>query len=331
MSGARNAEVFMRLGIVGYGNLGKACERICYERNIELTGIFTRREPCDLHSPYATRIYPQSRLEHFSSDVDVLALCLGSKGDLTEFAKRAARHFNTVDTFDTHADMSRYVSEMTDISNRFGKLHFIGVGWDPGLFSLIRALFDAILPSGNTYTFWGEGVSQGHSEAIRRIEGVKMAVQYTIPKENALKSVRNGENPTLTLRDAHRRVCYVVADEGANEGLIADRIREMPNYFADYDTEVNFISEEEYFKSHTLMPHGGFVLRNGATGDSSAHAELSLSLKSNPDFTASVLMAYAAANYKMRKRGECGVKTVLDIPVSELVDGEWIDKVKRFI
>ena len=260
-----------------------------------------------------------SKIEEYKDKIDVMILCGGSATDLPKQTPKIAEMFNTVDSFDTHAKIPEYFENVDKVAKNAGTLSIISVGWDPGLFSLNRLYANAILPQGNDYTFWGKGVSQGHSDAIRRIEWVKDAKQYTVPKEEALSKVRNGENPELTTRDKHLRVCYVVLEEGADSSKVEEAIKTMPNYFSDYDTEVNFISEEELKENHSGMPHGGFVIRTGVTGDGNKEKiEFSLDLDSNPEFTANVLTAYARAINKMAKEGRTGACTVFDIPPAYL-------------
>ncbi len=322
----------IKFAIVGYGNLGKACEKIAMASDdFELVGIFTRREPSTMQSPFGTPFFKQDEIKNFKGKLDVVALCTGSANDLTSLGERLAKSFNTVDSFDTHAKMGEYVENMDKINLENGTLSFVGIGWDPGVFSIMRALFEGVLQSGNTQTFWGKGVSQGHSEAVRRIEGVVDAKQYTIPKDEALKKARCGEGDTLTTRDKHLRECFVVAKEGADTTLIENTIKQMPNYFAEYDTVVHFISQEEFDRDHKGIPHGGFVLRSGIVNGTKDSLEFSLTLESNPDFTANVLMAYARANARMSARGVTGAKTVIDIAVGELVEGTHTDKVKKFV
>lgn len=315
-----------RIGIVGYGNLGRACEKIAAaDGQFELVGIFTRRDPASLSSPFGTPFFRQSDLASFEGKIDVLALCTGSANDLVDLGKTAAVHFNTVDSFDTHAKMRSYVADMEKIACENGHLSFIGIGWDPGLFSLMRALFGGVLPGGSTQTFWGKGVSQGHSEAVRKIKGVVKGVQYTVPKQAALDAARRGEGASLTTRDKHLRECFVVAAADADKAEIEREIVTMPNYFDEYDTVVHFITEEEFDRDHTAMPHGGFVLRSGSVNGQHERVEFSLALDSNPDFTASVLMSYAKVNCKMASAGERGAKTILDIPVIALTDEDRLD------
>lgn len=315
-----------RIGIVGYGNLGKACEKIAAaSADFEVAGIFTRRDPASMTSPFGTPFFRQSELSSFEGKIDVLALCTGSANDLVELGKSAAKHFNTVDSFDTHAKMRGYVADMERIASESGHLSFIGIGWDPGLFSLMRALFGGVLAAGDTQTFWGKGVSQGHSEAVRKIKGVVKGIQYTVPKEAALEAARRGEGAALTTRDKHLRECFVVAAADADKAEIEREIVTMPNYFDEYDTVVHFITEEEFDRDHNKMPHGGFVLRSGEVNGQRERVEFSLALDSNPDFTASVLMAYAKVNCKLYAAGERGAKTILDIPVIALTDEDRLD------
>lgn len=315
-----------RIGIVGYGNLGRACEKIAVQSaDFELAGIFTRRDPAAMTSPFGTPFYRQSELADFKGKIDVLALCTGSANDLVDLGKTAAKYFNTVDSFDTHAKMRAYVTDMEKITRENGHLSFIGIGWDPGLFSLMRALFGGVLADGNTQTFWGKGVSQGHSEAVRKIDGVVKGIQYTVPKQAALDAARRGEGASLTTRDKHLRECFVVAADGADKAEIEREIVTMPNYFDEYDTVVHFITAEEFDRDHGKMPHGGFVLRSGEVNGQRQRVEFSLALDSNPDFTASVLMAYAKANCKLYAQGMRGAKTILDIPVIALTDEDRTD------
>ena len=286
-----------------------------------MVGIFTRRDPATMKSPFGTSYYKQDEIINFKDKVDVLALCTGSANDLTSLGLSLANNFNTVDSFDTHAKMCEYVTGMDKIAKASGHLNFIGIGWDPGLFSLMRTTFLGVLKDGNTQTFWGKGVSQGHSEAVRKLKGVINAVQYTIPKEEAVEKARNGEGASLTTRDKHLRECFVVAEEGADLERIEHEIKTMPNYFADYDTIVHFIDEEEFNRDHKGMPHGGFVLRAGKVNGFNSTLEFDLTLESNPNFTSNVLMNYVRANYKMYNEGYTGAKTVADIPVSMLYQG----------
>ena len=285
--------------------------------DMALVGVFTRRPPSSLtlQTP-GVPVYPLDALDGMEGAVDVLLLCGGSAADLPEQSPRYAGRFHLVDSFDTHANIPAHFAAVDAAARAGGKTAIISAGWDPGLFSLVRALAAAVLPCGESYTFWGKGVSQGHSDAIRRIPGVKDARQYTIPVESALEAVRSGSNPSLTTREKHTRDCYVVAEEGADKAKIAETIKNMPNYFSDYDTTVTFITEEELKKNHSGIPHGGFVFRSGKTGWNEEHnhlIEYSLKLDSNPEFTSSVLVSYARAAYRLSKEGQSGCKTVFDI------------------
>lgn len=304
----------IKVGIVGYGNLGRGVEKAIKQNpDFELRAIFSRRNPDQVAA--ANGVVHISEIEKYKGDIDVLILCGGSATDLPEQGPALSALFNTVDSFDTHAKIPAYFEQVNEAAVKGGNVSVISTGWDPGLFSLNRLLAEAVLPEGKEYTFWGKGVSQGHSDAIRRVEGVKNGVQYTIPVEAAVERVRNGENPELSTREKHLRECYVVAEEGADTAKIEAEIKNMPNYFADYDTVVNFISEEELKANHSTMPHGGMVLRSGRTGENSTQIfEFGLKLDSNPEFTASVLVAYARAVYKLSAKGESGARTVFDIP-----------------
>ena len=309
----------IRVGIVGYGNLGKGVRKaINQNKDIELEAIFTRREVSKVSENDNLMVHI-SKIGDFKDRIDVMILCGGSATDLVEQGPMVAEMFNTVDSFDTHAKIPSYFEKMNEVSTASGNLSIISVGWDPGLFSLNRLLGNAVLPNGKDYTFWGKGVSQGHSDAIRRIQGVKNGIQYTIPIEAALERVRSGENPDLTTREKHLRECFVVAEEGADKTKIEEEIKNMPNYFSDYDTTVHFITEEELKRDHSGMPHGGFVIRTGETGEGTKQRiEFSLDLGSNPEFTSSVLVAYARAIAKMAKEGKKGALTVFDVPFGYL-------------
>lgn len=320
-----------KIGIVGYGNLGKACEKIVMSRDdMSLVGIFTRRDPATMISPYGSAFFRQDDLDRFENEIDVLALCTGSANDLVDLALKQAEKFNTVDSFDTHARMRDYVTALDKVATEHDHLSFVGIGWDPGVFSVMRALFEGVLPEGNTVTFWGKGVSQGHSEAIRKIDGVLKGIQYTIPKEDALEKAREGKGDTLTTRDKHLRECFVVARDDADKSAIENEIKSMPNYFADYDTVVHFITAEEFDRDHNAMPHGGLVLRSGSVNGKEENLEFKLTLSSNPDFTASVLMAYARSLKKMHESGVRGAKTIIDIPVGALL-GDRLDAIAKFV
>lgn len=310
----------IRIGIVGYGNLGRGVERAVQQNpDMELVAIFSRRSPEQLTIASSATKVLLTDIEAYIDKIDVMILCGGSATDLPEQGPQLASWFHTVDSFDTHARIPEYY-EQVDAAAKAGRhISIISTGWDPGLFSLNRLLGEAILPEGTTYTFWGKGVSQGHSDAIRRVSGVKAGVQYTIPSEQAVQRVRAGENPELSTRDKHLRECYVVAEDGADKDEIEHAIKTMPNYFADYETIVHFISDEELKQQHSAMPHGGLVLRSGTTGEGSNQIiEFGLKLGSNPSFTASVLVAYARAAYRYAQEGVIGARTVLDVPFAYL-------------
>ena len=308
----------LRLGIVGYGNLGKGVEMAVKQNpDMELVAIFTRRVPAALDS--ASKVVAIDQMEFFKGKIDVMILCGGSLKDLPEQVIMVSKMFNTVDSFDTHAKIPAYFKQVDESAGSNKTLSLISTGWDPGLFSLARLLGQSILPQGEDYTFWGKGLSQGHSDAVRRVPGVKKGVQYTIPKKTAMERVRSGENPRLSTSEKHERVCYVVAEESANLPEIENTIKKMPHYFDAYQTTVHFITEAELKANHSSMPHGGIVFRSGITGNGSKQRiEFSLTLESNPEFTASVLVAYARAVGKMAKEGQTGARTVLDIPLGYL-------------
>lgn len=312
----------MRLGILGYGNLGKGVElAVKQNKDIELVAVFTRRDPKSLKINSNAKIVHVSELENYKSKIDVLILCGGSATDLPVQTPECAKIFNVIDSFDTHAKIPEHFANVDKSAKESGKIGIISVGWDPGMFSLNRLYANSILPDGSDYTFWGKGVSQGHSDAIRRIEGVKDAKQYTVPVEKALESVKNCENPVLSTGEKHTRECYVVLEDGADPVRVENEIKTMPNYFADYETTVHFISEEELKKNHSKINHGGFVFRTGKTGvngENNHVIEYNLKLDSNPEFTSSVLVAYARAAYRMNKEGQSGCKTVFDIPPAYL-------------
>ena len=313
----------IRIGIYGYGNLGKGVETAIYNnKDIELVGIFTRRNPSSVKALHDdVKIYHVDDAKNMKDKIDVMILCGGSATDLPVQTPEVAKLFNTVDSFDTHAKIPEYFASVNKEAKDANHLSLISCGWDPGLFSLNRALLEAILPTGTNYVFYGRGLSQGHSDAIRRIKGVKNAVQYTVPYEEAVEKVRNGENPKFeSVREVMWRECFVVLEDGTDEKEIEKEIKEMPNYFEPYNTVVHFISEEELHKNHSGMPHGGFVLRSGNTSEGvNQVAEFSLKLDSNPEFTASVLVAYARGIHRLSKEGKTGAVTVLDIPVSYLL------------
>lgn len=305
----------IRLGILGYGNLGRGVENAMkLNDDMELCAIFTRRNPQDVKVNSNTPVVSVSDIEQWKDKIDVLIICGGSATDLPVQTPKYAEMFNVIDSFDTHARIPEHFANVDKVAKSSNKIAIISLGWDPGLFSLNRLFGNIILPNGKDYTFWGKGVSQGHSDAIRRIKGVKNAKQYTIPVKEALASVRNGENPELTTRQKHTRECFVVLEEGADAKQVENEIVTMPNYFSDYDTTVHFISEEELIKNHSGIPHGGFVIRSGETSKGTKHViEYSLKLDSNPEFTSSVLVAYARAAYKLNKEGQSGCKTIFDI------------------
>lgn len=307
----------IRVAIMGYGNLGRGIESAVRQNDdMELVAVFTRRDPQTVKVAGEVPVYRVEELLNKKDDIDVLMMCGGSATDLPKQTAQYAKFFNVVDSFDTHAKIPEHFANVDLAAKKGGKIAMISVGWDPGMFSLNRLYANAILRDGSDYTFWGKGVSQGHSDAIRRIPGVKNAKQYTIPVESALEAVRNCENPVLTTRQKHTRECFVVAEEGADKAWIENEIKTMPNYFADYDTTVHFITEEELQRDHAGIPHGGFVLRTGKTGFDGEHnhvIEYSLKLDSNPEFTACVLIAYARAAYRMQKEGMTGCKTVFDV------------------
>ena len=308
----------IRIGILGYGNLGRGIEcAIKQNDDLELVAVFTRRDPSTVKIlTDGVTVYHIDKAVEMKDKIDVMILCGGSATDLPVQTPEYVKYFNVVDSFDTHAKIPEHFANVDEQAKANGHIGIISVGWDPGMFSLNRLYADVILSEGNDYTFWGKGVSQGHSDAIRRIDGVKDARQYTVPVDEAVAAVRNGENPDLTTRQKHTRECYVVVEEGADKERIENEIKTMPNYFADYDTTVYFISEEELKANHSGIPHGGMVIRSGKTGwnrENSHVIEYSLKLDSNPEFTASVLAAYARAAYKMNKEGQSGCKTVFDV------------------
>lgn len=323
----------IRVGISGYGNLGKGVEAAVYNNpDMELVAVFTRRSPESVKlRTEGVKVVPFDKIADYKDKIDVIVNCGGSATDLPLTTPLIAENFNVIDSFDTHAKIPEHFLNVDEKAKKGGKTAIISVGWDPGMFSLNRLYMNAILPNGNDYTFWGRGVSQGHSDAIRRIDGVIDARQYTVPVESAVESVRNGENPELSVRDKHTRECYVVVEDGADKARIENEIKTMPNYFADYDTTVNFISMDELREKHMGIPHGGSVIRSGFTGFdlSTKHTiEYSLKLESNPEFTGSVLAAFARAAYKLSQQGESGCKTVFDIAPAMLMpcDGDYLRK-----
>ncbi len=310
----------MKIGIYGYGNLGRGVEK-AFAKNpdMELTGIFTRRDPAAVQTETGAPVYAAAQAEEFTGIIDVMILCGGSATDLPEMTPALARQFSVVDSFDTHARIPEHFDRVDREAFRTGHTALISGGWDPGLFSLARLYMNAALPDGRDYTFWGRGVSQGHSDAIRRIPGVKDARQYTVPIAEAVEQVRAGKQPELTAREKHLRECFVVAEEGADRDRIERTIREMPNYFADYDTTVTFVTEEELKRDHSALPHGGEVIRSGKTSAENGHVmSFSLKLDSNPEFTGSVLLACARAVGRMHARGVFGCHTLFDVAPADL-------------
>ncbi len=320
----------IKLGILGYGNLGKGVElAIKNNSDMELVAIFTRRSPAELGHEKAVNV---SEIESWKYKIDVLVLCGGSATDLPVQTPEYARMFNVVDSFDTHANIHQHFINVDKSAKENNKTAIISVGWDPGMFSINRLYANAILPNGNDYTFWGKGISQGHSDAIRRVDGVKDARQYTIPLESALNSVKNFENPVLATKDKHKRECFVVLKDGADAVKIENEIKSMPNYFADYETIVHFVSQEELDTNHKGLPHGGFVIRTGSTSPEHKNViEYSLKLDSNPEFTASVLLAYARAAYRLSKENNFGCKTVFDIAPAYLINKSSQELIKTML
>ena len=314
----------IKVAIVGYGNLGRGAEAaIKQSPDMQLVAVFSRRDPTSVTLiDSSVPVYAMDDIKEYKDDIDVLILCGGSKSDLPEQGPALASLFNIVDSFDTHAKIPEYFAALDTPAQKANKVAMLSVGWDPGLFSINRLYGEAILPVGETYSFWGKGLSQGHSDAVRRVDGVQAGVQYTLPSESAMARVRSGEQPTLSTRDKHVRECYVVLADDADADTVRDSIVTMPDYFADYDTSVHFIDQQTLDSEHSKMPHGGFVIRSGISGidneQNDQTMEFSLKLGSNPEFTASVLVAYARATYKMNLAGETGAKTVLDVAPSLL-------------
>lgn len=311
----------IKVGIVGYGNLGRGAE-IAVSKNpdMELVAIFTRRDPAQIETVHEhIAVHSQSDIGKFKDSIDVMILCGGSANDLPEMSPEIAQMYNIVDSFDNHAKIPEHVNRVDEQAQANGTIGIVSTGWDPGLFSMNRLLGEIVVPQGKTTTFWGEGLSQGHSEAVRRVDGVKDAVQYTVPIEEQLQRARTNQGAHPDAAKRHKRVCYVVAEEGEDQERIRHDIETMPDYFADYDTTVHFISEEDLQKNHDKMKHGGFVIRSGQTTDDHAQTvEFSLTLESNPEFTASVLVAYARAAYTLNQQGQTGARTVFDVPLSAL-------------
>lgn len=312
----------IKLGILGYGNIGRGIESaILQNSDVELAAVFTRRDPATVTTKTGAPVINVKDIADWKDKIDVMVLCGGSATDLPEQTPEYVKMFNVIDSFDTHARIPEHYANVEKAAKESGKLGIISLGWDPGLFSLLRLYSEAALPEGEAYTFWGKGVSQGHSDAVRRIKGVKNAKQYTVPVEAALEAVRSGSNPELTTRQKHTRECFVVLEEGADAAYVENEIKTMPNYFDEYDTTVNFIDEEEFMANHTAMPHGGFVLRSGCTGFDKEHKhiiEYSLKLDSNPEFTGSAMVAFARACYRMAQEGQTGCRTAFDIPPAYL-------------
>ncbi len=305
----------IKAGIVGYGNLGKGVRKaIALNPDFELVAVFTRRQPEQMQAEAGVRFEHMSKLELYKGKIDIMILCGGSATDLPKQTPTVTAHFNTVDSFDTHAKIPEHFDAVDRVAKQAGTVSIISTGWDPGLFSLNRMMSQAILPEGKDYTFWGKGVSQGHSDAIRRVPGVKAGVQYTVPVQSVIERIRAGEMPELATREKHLRECFIVAEEGADQAEIRETIVSMPNYFADYDTTVHFITDEQLKAEHQGMPHGGFVIRSGKTGEGTKQIiEFGLKLGSNPEFTASVLVAYSRAAARLSREGQSGAKTVFDI------------------
>ena len=325
----------IRIGVLGYGNLGKGVELAMQNNDdMDLVAIFTRRDPKSIESLKGTKVVSVNEIADYKDKIDVLIICGGSATDLPVQTPEYAKMFNVIDSFDTHAKIFEHFNNVDKSATETNHVALISCGWDPGAFSLNRLMAENFLPVGNTYTFWGTGVSQGHSDAIRRINGVKNAIQYTIPVEEAMERVRNGENPDLTTREKHTRECYVVLEDGVDPEKVEQEIKTMPNYFDEYDTTVHFISEEELKKNHSKMPHGGFVIRSGKTGlnnETNQIIEYSLKLESNPEFTSSILVSYARAIYRLAEKKEYGCKTVFDIAPALLTRFSREDLLKHML
>ena len=323
----------IRVGICGYGNLGKGVELgISNSKDMELVAIFTKRKPEELKINSQATVVNIKDATDWQDKIDVMIMCGGSATDLPVQVPEFAKLFNTIDSFDTHKKIPEYFASVNRIAQENEHVSIISIGWDPGLFSLFRLYSNAILQNGNTYTFWGKGVSQGHSDAIRRIKGVKNAIQYTIPNEDAIKKVREGLFPTLSAREKHFRECFVVLEENANKQEVEKQIKTMPNYFDEYDTTVNFVTEEELKNNHNKLSHGGFVIHSGKTSNENSHLmEFSLKLDSNPEFTSSILIAYARANYRLQQKKEYGAKTIFDIPPILLASKDESEVIKELL
>lgn len=320
----------IRAGIIGYGNMGRGVEKaLAHNKDFELTGIFSRRPVTE---KTADNIYSYDSIKDFIGKIDVMFMCGGSANDLPVQVPEVAQWFNTVDSFDTHAKIPEYFANIDRIAAESNHVSLISCGWDPGLFSMMRVLSEAVLPAGKSYTFWGEGVSQGHSDAIRHVEGVADAREYTMPIQETLNSVRKGEQKDFTTREMHRRDCYVVAKPGADLARIETDIKTMPYYFSDYNTKVTFMDQETFNKEHNTMPHGGFVIRSGITGEKTKQLmEFNLKLESNPEFTASVLVCFGRAVYRMAQKGQSGAVTVFDIPLGYLSQQDRDTLMKRYL
>ena len=325
----------MKLGIYGYGNIGKGVELACSQnKDVELVGIFTRRDKNEVKSILGTKVYNVSELQDFKDKIDILAICGGSATELPKMTVELAKDFNVIDTFDTHANIPEHFKNVDKAAKDSGHIAMISCGWDPGMFSLNRLYANALLPNGKDYTFWGKGISQGHSDALRRIKGVIDAKQYTVPVKEVVDKVLNGETPELTTRDKHIRECYVVVEDGADKARIENEIKTMPNYFADYETIVNFISLEELKEKHSGMPHAGFVIRSGNTGKDNEHKHIisyNLKLDSNPEFTAMAVVAFARALHKEKKNGTFGCLTVFDIRPRDIIDVPYEELLKHML
>jgi diaminopimelate dehydrogenase len=321
----------IRVGVLGYGNLGKGIEfSVNQNDDFELVAIFTRRDYKKLKAK--NKVLPISEVENYKGEIDVMILCGGSAKDLPIQTPKLVEHFNVIDSFDTHANIPQHFKNVDEAAKKAGNLGLISVGWDPGLFSLNRVLGEGVLPVGQEYTFWGKGVSQGHSDAIKRVVGVRYGIQYTKPIHNAIEKVRTGEGPNLKTREKHTRHCYIVPEEGADLEKIEDEIKNMKNYFLEYDTTIDFITEEEFKVNHKGMPHGGFVIRTGMTGENTKQRiEFNLKLDSNPEFTSNVLIAYARAVYRLAKEGKTGAITILDVPISYISRKTGEELIKEYL
>lgn len=325
----------MKIGIYGYGNVGKGVEYACTQnKDVELVGIFTRRDKNSIKSELGTKIYNVSELADFKEKIDVLAICGGSATELPTMTVELAKDFNVIDTFDTHANIPVHFKNVDKAAKESGHIAMISCGWDPGMFSLNRLYANALLPNGVDYTFWGKGISQGHSDAIRRIKGVVDAKQYTVPVKEVVDKILNGETPELSTRQKHLRECYVVVEDGADKNKVEQEIKNMPNYFLDYDTTVNFISLDELKEKHSGMPHAGFVIRTGTTGKNNEHKNTisyNLKLDSNPEFTAMAVVAFARALYKEKQNGVVGCLTVFDIRPRDLINISYDELLKHIL